>query len=213
VPRQLRLPLERPRFLRRDDFIVAASNAEAVRRLDAWPNWPGGVLAIVGPEGSGKSHLAQAWGATAGAAGGVLLEDADRLGDEDALFHALNAAGADGATLLLTARRAPILWPAALPDLRSRLNALPAAELGAPDDAVLRGVLKKLFREHHIQPESDLLDYLTARIERSIPAAIRTVQALDEAGFAQRREINRALAREVLEADAASGDLFGQDTD
>ena len=186
--------------------MVSPVNAEAVRRLDAWPHWPGSVLTLVGPEGAGKSHLAQDWLAQTAAAGGRLFEDADRGFGEDALFHALNAAGADGSSVLITARNPPREWPAALPDLRSRLNALPVAELGAPDDTVLRGVLRKLFREHHIVPDDDLYDYLLVRIERSVPMAQRLVEALDEAGLAQGREINRALARQILEE--SSLDLF-----
>lgn len=177
-----------------------------MRRLDAWPQWPGGALALIGPEGAGKSHLAQDWIAQTAAAGGRLFEDADRRLDEEALFHALNAVAADGATVLVTARKPPKDWHVTLPDLRSRLNALPVAELGAPDDVVLSGVLRKLFREHHIVPGDDLFDYLIVRIERSVPMAIRLVEALDEAGLAQGREINRALARQILEG--ASLDLF-----
>ena len=139
-------------------------------------------MALIGPEGSGKSHLAQAWAKAndarilppsedidLGCHGPLLVEDADRTPADDRLFHLLNAAGADGVTLLLTARSAPKDWPSQLPDLRSRLNALTVAELSAPDDAVLTGILRKLFRERMIDPPDDLIDYLLKRIERFRP--------------------------------------------
>jgi chromosomal replication initiation ATPase DnaA len=181
--------------------------------IDSWPTWPGGALALIGPEGSGKSHIAQAWAKAKGARvvlpsedidlgchGPLLVEDADRSPADDRLFHLLNAAGADGVTLLLTARSAPKGWPSQLPDLRSRLNALTIAELRAPDDAVLSGVLRKLFRERMIEPPDDLIDYLLRRIERSVPAAAAVVGLLDEEGAAQQRDINRAFARKTLES-------------
>lgn len=220
MPRQLRLPLDRPAFRHRRDFIVSAANSSAVRILDAWPGWHGGVLVLVGPAGSGKSHLAQDWARQIGAQildappdsppteRAVLVEDADRILDDETLFHLINAAGADGFSVLLTSRQAPKLWSCALPDLRSRLNALPVAELSAPDDHVLAGVLRKLFRERHIVPGDDLIEYLLKRMERSVPAAQALVDRLDEAGDAERREINRTLARRILDTPPASLNLF-----
>ena len=221
--RQLRLQLGSQPDHRRDAFIVSASNAEAVRALDAWPAWYGGVLALTGPEGSGKTHLAQAWRAETGAleldpaalpsdmrelAGRpVLLEDADRS-DGEGLFHLINMAAQPGAGLLLTARTAPALWPASLPDLRSRLNALPVAEIGAPDDELLQGVMQKFFRERLIRPSEDIFPYLLRRMERSVPVAMALVQRLDEASDAEQRPVSRALAREILEEGEESEDLF-----
>jgi chromosomal replication initiation ATPase DnaA len=124
------------------------------------------------------------------------------------LFHHINRAGARGGGLLLPARRPPSGWPAALPDLRSRLNALPVAELLPPDDAVLSAALGKFFRERNIRPADDLIPYLLRRIERSIPRARAFVATLDETADAERRPISRALARRILENEAAAGDLI-----
>jgi chromosomal replication initiation ATPase DnaA len=109
---------------------------------------------------------------------------------------------------LLTARTPPSAWAAALPDLRSRLNALPVAELPAPDDAILTATLNKFFRERNIKPADDLIPYLLRRIERSIPRALEIVVLLDEAADAEQRPISRALARQILENEGAGPDLF-----
>jgi chromosomal replication initiation ATPase DnaA len=79
------------------------------------------------------------------------------------------------------------------------------AELSEPDDAVLGGVLAKLFRERNIRPPDDLLPYLIRRIERSVPKAHEIVARLDEEASAEHRPISRALARELLDDTA---DLF-----
>ncbi|MDB5454105.1 MAG: DnaA-related protein [Caulobacteraceae bacterium] len=205
--RQLRLPLQRDPSFRREDFVVTASNAEAVRLLDSWPAWPGGVLALVGPEGSGKSHLAQAWAGSAGAAV-TLIEDADSFGDDEALFHAINAAPVGGG-LLLTSRKRPIAWAARLPDLRSRLNAISVAELHEPDDALLEQVILKLFRERNIRPTDDVLPYMLRRIERSAPAARELVGRIDDVADAEGRAVSRTLVRQILEIEPDTPDLFG----
>jgi chromosomal replication initiation ATPase DnaA len=134
----------------------------------------------------------------------VLAENADEFPD-DLLFHLINMAGETGGGLLLTARLPPALWSAALPDLRSRLNALQVAQLGPPDDEILLGALSKFFRERNIRPGEDLLAYLVRRIERSVPAARSVVARIDEAADQNQRPVTRALAREVLDQ---SDDLF-----
>jgi chromosomal replication initiation ATPase DnaA len=222
MARQLRLGLRRPTAHTRDSFIRGASNAEAIAAIDAWPRWPGGTLTLVGPEGVGKTHLARAWAASAkaavldrkapdvAAAAGrpALLEDVDQGVDPEALFHLINLAAQAGASLLLTARLTPTAWPAELPDLRSRLNALMVAEIAPPDDEVLGGVLKTFFRERNIRPHDDVYPYLLRRMERSIPGAREIVRRLDETEDGQMRPVSRVLAREILEDGSENLDLF-----
>ena len=227
---QLRLKLDHTPSFRREDFIASDNTSEALRLLDAWPAWRGGALALVGPAGVGKTHLSAAWAESVGAqpldpAQPVSAQDLERLdgrpvvvdgadADEadpgwgETLFHLINMAARPGGGLLLTARSLPNSWPVALPDLRSRLNALPVALLGEPDDAVLRALLERFFRERNIRPADDLLPYLAHRIERSVAKAREIVARLDETADAQHKAVTKALARRLLEVDAESGDLF-----
>ncbi len=218
---QLRLELQRPTIYSRETFVVSHSNTAAVAAVDSWPHWHGGRLALVGPESCGKTHLAMAWAAQSGAvlvaddrpdldglgSCAMVLEDADRRPSDERLFHLINMADA-GASLLITARTTPASWPAALPDLRSRLNALAVAQIEAPDDGVLEGVLRKFFRERNIRPAADVYSYLVKRIERSVPAALDVVSRLDALAHAEHREITRALARQILEHEDRTLGLF-----
>jgi chromosomal replication initiation ATPase DnaA len=219
MTQQLRLKLQRQAHHTREEFVRGASNADAVAALDSWPRWPGGCLVLVGPEGVGKTHLARAWAAESGAvvlsgespdlaaAEGrpALLEDADRGPPAEALFHLINLAAREGASLLMTARERPTAWQAELPDLRSRLNALFVAEIEAPDDAVLEGVLRKFFRERSIRPTAEVYSYLLRRMPRSIPEAQEVVRRMDEAADGP---VSRLLARAILEEESQNLDLF-----
>jgi chromosomal replication initiation ATPase DnaA len=230
VGRQFGLKLERSQSFGREAFILGASNAVAIAALDARADWPGGVLALAGPAGCGKTHLAFAWAEQNGALFAsaaaserldlsemegrlIAVDDADRVADET-LFHLINLAAAPGGALLLTARDRPAAWTPALPDLRSRLNALSVAELLQPDDVVLRGVLDRFFRQRAATPSDEVLDYLVKRIERSAVTAREVVARVDEAALSQGRPISIALARKVLEdapdltAEPESGELF-----
>ena len=136
-------------------------------------------------------------------------------GDADAgsvysvtLFHLITSATRPWGGLLLTARTLPATWPAGAPILRSRLNALPVAELGEPDDAVLRALLERFFRERNIRPSDDLLPYLAHRIERSVAKARDIVARLDATADAQQRPITTAPARQILAAHAEGHELF-----
>ncbi|MEM7488692.1 MAG: hypothetical protein AAF390_06160 [Pseudomonadota bacterium] len=213
--RQTVIDLPRRRALGRDDFMVSASNRVAMALLDRWPNWPDARLALVGPEGSGKSHMAAIWAAEAGArivaaealradmAGPLaeaplVLEDADRGVDETAFFHLLNACAGAGRGLLLTGRTVPSDWPVALPDLASRLAAVTPAFLEDPDDALLSVVLLKLFADRQLRVKPALIGWLLPRMERSHRAAARLVARLDEAALAQGVDVNVTLARQVM---------------
>ncbi len=222
MTRQLRLKLRRPVSYAREAFVPGPSNAAALAALDAWPNWHGRAMALIGPQGVGKTHLARHWAERVGAvildrqapqvdaAAGrpALVEDVDQGIEDEALFHLINMAAHEGGGLLLTARTAPAAWPAGLPDLRSRLNALLVAEIEEPDDEVLEGVLRKFFRERSIRPPKEVLPYLLRRMERSIPYAREIVKRLDEAADDEQRPISRALARQILEDDTENLDLF-----
>jgi len=205
-----------------EDFFVSPANSDAVGWIDRWPAWPGGVLALCGPLGAGKSHLAAVWQQMSGAevlrhsalgpdaamaarrGAALVLEDVDPDGSagdsarEVALFHLLNTIREVGGSLLLTARRPPGRWTVDLPDLVSRLRALPVAEIAAPDDALIGAVLVKQFGDRQLRVSAEVITYLTHRLERSFASLGAAVEQLDAAALAAQRPITVPFARQVL---------------
>ena len=217
---QLALDLPARRALGREDFTVSPGAAPALALLDGWSEWPAGRAALTGPEGAGKTHLAHVWAEAVGAevapasraralaeaiarGGGpaaLALEDAAPEGAaaETALFHLLNAAAEARRPLLLTGRAPPARWPAALPDLASRLAATLVIDLPPPDDALLAALLAKHLADRQIAAPPALVPFLALRIERSAAAAQDAVARLDRAALERGRAVSVPLAREVL---------------
>ena len=216
-PRQLTLDLDHAESYARDDFLGGPSNAAALTLIDSWPDWPNQIVALVGPEGAGKSHLASIWAAQAGArcvaaralsdadvpaalaTGALVVEDAaEARFDETAMFHLLNLARQEEAFVLLTARTAPGTWTVGTADLASRLKSLPAIALAPPDDALLRAVLVKLFADRQLAVDEQLIGYVAMHIGRSFADAQAAVAALDQEAMRLKRPLTRILAAEVL---------------
>lgn len=228
--RQLAFDLPHRPATGRDDFLVTPTNAQAVAFIDRWPDWPSNTLILLGPPGSGKSHLAAVWHEMTGArmAGpadirestvpklltrkALVIEDAPgRSVDEAAFFHLLNLAREEKAHILITAGAAPVSWAIALPDLLSRLKAAPIAHLGAPDDALLRGVLVKLFADRQIAVDEALVSYLLSRMPRELAAARTLVAEIDRRALEEKAEVTRHFVGKVL-GDIVSPGLFaGED--
>ena len=203
--------------LGRADFFVSDANETAVTRIEDWQNWPLGKLALIGPAGSGKTHLAHVWASLTG--GDVLaprdLTDLDpsavtaplaidgmggTLSDESEtlIFHIHNALAAKGLPLLLTAEDGPARWPVRLPDLASRMTAADTARIALPDDQLLMAVLLKQFTDRQILVSPALVQWLGGRIERSFAAAQDAVERLDQASLSDGSAITRSLASRVL---------------
>jgi chromosomal replication initiation ATPase DnaA len=215
--RQLPLDLPHEPSFAREDFLAAPANSDALRAIDAWPAWAGRMLLLVGPAGSGKSHLGAIWARAAGAAvveaeslneagladlaqaKAILVENADRIGpDEASLFHLINLARESGAFLMLTARSPPDGWGLEKPDLLSRLRLAPVAALGEPDMELARAVLFKLFSDRQLAVDPAVINYVALRIERSLGAARAIVEALDREALARRKPVTRAMAASMF---------------
>ena len=217
-PKQLALDLPLDPRYGREDFLVGPANEAAYALVEAWPDWPDTVLVLTGPPGSGKSHLAAIWAGHAHAwtvpasavtggsvthlvsNGALVVEDIDRPEgrDEAALFHLLNLVRERRGFLLLSADRGVSPhWPR-LPDLASRLRAIPRIELQSPEEPLVRAVLVKLLHDRQLVVDAALVEYIVRRIDRSLATAQDLVSELDREALAQGRRVTRALAGEVL---------------
>jgi chromosomal replication initiation ATPase DnaA len=211
-PKQMPLELAHHAGFSRDELVVTPANQAAVTLVDNWPQWPASLMVLAGPPGSGKSHLAAIWADKAkaqvvhvdalridNASGNILIDGLGEAAiDETALFHMINGARENGFSLLTTSRRWPSQWPVKLPDLVSRIKSAPTVEISEPDDALLSGVITKLFADRQLVVEPQLVSYLVSRIERSLATAQNVVDRLDKAALVAKSRVTRQMASAVL---------------
>jgi chromosomal replication initiation ATPase DnaA len=216
-PRQLAFALPHAESLTRDNFLEGPANAAGLALVDSWPEWPNRIMLLVGPEGSGKSHLAAIWAEEAGArsttahaltaaavpgalvTGALVVEDLKSSDfDERAMFHLMNLAREDQASVLITARVPPSAFQFELRDLRSRLRAVPTVSLLPPDDQLFRALIVKFCADRQLAVDEAVVSYLTTRIERSYAAVRQAVELLDSEALRLGRPVTRALAAELL---------------
>jgi chromosomal replication initiation ATPase DnaA len=216
-PRQLAFAWPHNPDLSRARFIVGTANAEALGAVEAWRNWPGGIFLLTGEAGSGKTHLAGIWAGETdaqllpperieealeciapGSAAAVELPGAPGVGERP-LLHLLNHVRQIDARLLLTARDAPGAWTVTLPDLQSRLAALPTARLEAPDEALLVAVMAKHLGDRGVRANPAALAFAAPRMERSFEAAADLAARLDRLSAERGEPISRSLVKRALE--------------
>ena len=217
APRQLVLALDHAESFAREDFLAGPPNAAGLALIERWPDWPAPAMALVGPEGAGKSHLAAIWAEASGArvlsakligetdlpgalaTGALVIEDLSAEAfDERALFHLLNLAREQSAFLLLTSRAPPAGFTLAIRDLASRLRALPVVTLAPPDDALLRALIVKLAADRQLALDEALVTFLVNRIERSYAAVRAALTRMDEEAMRLHRPVTRALAADLF---------------
>jgi len=229
-PRQLVLDLPVVEATGAGDFLISGSNRAAAGLIESWPDWAQPSALLVGPPASGKSHLAAVWAEKTGApciaasdlseatvalfqadeTRALRVEDIDRgISDQRVLFHLLNHARETGRSVLLTSAVAPGDLTVALPDLRSRLRALPMIMIAEPDDALLGAVMVKLFSDRQLTVEPAVISYLIRHMNRSMEEARAVVGAIDTLALARQRKVSRATAAEALAGRPGIADASG----
>lgn len=215
--KQLILPFEPPSAFDEKDFIVSSSNEEAYLWIMRWPDWPHRCLTIYGDEGCGKTHLSHIWRLKTNAKylkssdfndvdleslleepALFILDDAHLVGKGEKLFHVYNHILSSEGSLLLLSRTPPAHWNVSLPDLRSRLNAIPAIKILPPDEMLLFKVIQKRFNDLQLKVDEEVIRFLLKHIERSFESVHEWIETLNSAALIHNRRITIPLVRESL---------------
>lgn len=212
-------------YMGEEDFLVAACNETAYKAVKIWPYWQHFALNIFGPKSSGKSHLAQIWinrvqkslprpiqipiisaqninmkniNKYANEFPFLAIENMDGHINEEAFFHLYNHYNVPEKFILFTSEFPLSKLPLKLPDLRSRLNTIPTAEILQPDDAMLTALIAKLFNDRQIIISQEILDYILKHTERSFDFIARLVEEIDDISWTYGRAVSIPIVRDAL---------------
>jgi chromosomal replication initiation ATPase DnaA len=179
-----------------ESFFPTAGSAAARELLE---NFERGILCLWGEAGSGKTHLLNIWRARVGEGNFLAVDDLDKVDavGQEQLFHWLNNQGKSGA--LVVASRQPVVeLGGLLPDVRSRLSAGQAVEVLPPSDDELAQVAAKWAAERQLELSPEVINFILARAERSVPALRTLVAKLDRLSLEEKRAVNVPLAKKAL---------------
>jgi DnaA family protein len=202
-------------------------NAELLAQLRTLALLPDGIgLWLWGEGGSGRSHLLQALCQEAtshqypaiylplatlaadpeaidGLEGGVIaIDDVELwLGDrrlETALMALYQRQLTSTGVLVVAAGSAAVGANFALPDLASRLRALPSFRVQPLGDADLVAVLKAAAHQRGLILNKITADFWITRSRRSLPTLLAELDELDRVALAAQRRLTIPLLKDVL---------------
>ena len=236
---QLALEFEHRPCFAAEDFLISECNRQAVHIMESWPNWPYFAICIFGPSGCGKTHLAHIFADIIASHAPspykiptieasklkmsdahnlfeksryIIIENLENIKNQEALFHIYNTYRDLGGNILFTSQEAPARLHLSLPDLRSRMNIVPAIEITTPDDELLSALLLKLFTDRQIMPTPDIINYTISNMERSFTFARDLIAEIDYLSLARKRAININIIKDALanlyHCQSAQGELF-----
>ena len=213
------LPLSYPQSFDLCDFVVANCNQLAFELLY---RAIGGIakeqyVCIYGDSGCGKTHLLQGFAKENkisylnaqtidtdsvdwiyGNEKVIILDDADKVGDEVWWFHFYNLIKEQNKILIISARKSPSMWNVQLADLRSRLATFVCTEMRNPDDDTLKRVLEKIWKDKGIVVDGAILEYLSRRIDRNFPAICYWAHKIDLISAQKKRPITISMLHSLF---------------
>jgi DnaA family protein len=205
--------------------FLPGGNAEALAAARDMASGATLSLYLHGVAGAGRSHLLQAVCAEVPGSGYFPLAELRELGEsvlegvatlpvvalddleavagapdwERRLFNLYNECRAAGTRLLVAAAVPAPDLPLTLPDLTSRLTAMPHYALRQLDEAQQRQALQLRAAQRGIELPQETLLYLQRRFARDMGSLHRLLDQLDLASLEEQRRLTLPFIRRVLE--------------
>ncbi len=215
--KQLPLPISWAFSTSVSDFVVDECNKSAFMLLEQWPlKIKTNFVCLVGETGSGKTHLAHVWADRLGAKfitseyiENVLLDEpvphpyyvldnADEICDDILLFNLYNKIRELDAYMLMTAKQYPAQWHTGYDDVKSRLKTIDVITIKKPNEVALTKIINQMLLQRGIMCSSDVIAYISNRIERTYESMIYWVNRIDEFRKTTHRKITLKAVRAVL---------------
>ena len=199
------------------DFFVSSNNFSAYKLIESWPNWPGKWVNIIGPTGSGKTHLSKILEKKIKKLKIIdeidlnnkvlselknfncLIIDNFENKIEEKLFYTILNQSKQLENFIVINSKVPInKFKLKLNDLKSRFNSFIFIGIDLPTDDLLKVIISKSFSDKQINLNSNVSEYIIKNVDRSYEKVFKFLADLDELSLSSGKSININLIKKVL---------------
>tara|TARA_B110000483_G_scaffold200327_1_gene240582 strand:+ start:37 stop:696 length:660 start_codon:yes stop_codon:yes gene_type:complete len=205
--------LEAKTNFRESDFFVNSTNKKAVDLVSLWPDWHNKAAIIYGKDRSGKSHLGNIWMQRAdaklidlknidinfnkGSTRNYLIDNFSLIKSEqeNIILDVFNQCLFNNNYILfLCSENKNINFK--FKDLESRFNSILSTVIENPDDQIIEVLINKYFSDHQISIATDVIKYLSGRVERSYSELSYTMNKINNLSLKNKQKITIPFLRE-----------------
>ena len=211
-------------FGHKDNYSVknlykSTCNEIAINFINEWPKTTinNNIFCIYGPSGSGKTHISKVWMEKSNAIifngisdlsfdylsgfdRNLIFEDIalNKNWPENLLFEIINEIKSSRLSLLITCNSDPLNLKWKTKDLISRFTSFTNIEIKLPDDFLIKKILIKQFADRQLSLDSEQIEYISKRIERSYSSIIRIVDRVDNLALQHKKAISKNIIKEAI---------------
>ena len=218
---QLTIEMPKRTALNREDFLVNVRNKVAVDFIDNFYKKSIKLGILIGPKGSGKTHLVNVlckslegvnWSFLSSENKNIydifntndviIIENINNFHSkqkEEFLFHSINLSKELNKALLLTSSLQVSKLNFKMSDLVSRLEAMNTASIEEPDDTLMEALIIKLFNDRQISVKPKTVNFLMQRIERPYLGVSEIIELIDKVSLSQKKSISIKLIKGLID--------------
>lgn len=201
-----------------EDFIFSTENKQAYDLLEKFFAKNFQSLIIIGEEACGKTFLFNIFSQKFAAKfitkkdliktnlaqffkenNFYILEDIDKINDDELLFHTINSASEAGAFLLMSAQNITIFK---LKDLDSRIKNIINAKIQNPQTEMVRMLLIQGFAKRQLKISNEIVNYLTKNLNRNYQEIHNILEKIENFCHKNKGVISLDIIKRGLEENA-----------
>lgn len=216
IKQQTILKFENNPSFKDSDYFVSECNRQAYDNLFKWPKWDSKLINLVGPKGSGKSHLLEIFSIknnflkvnslaeikkkleTIIKYDKLIMDDINQI-DEKVFFSILDNYISNNKFLIISTIDSLLTYKFKLADLKSRITLFHKYEIYQPNDKMIYFLIQKFLSDRQIKIKKDLITHIIKKIDRSYNRIMKFIDQIDRQSLSNNKKIDYKLINNILD--------------